>query len=108
MSEALTVNMRSLQRTGSAGSSPKASADKQRQELEDACEAFESIFMNYMLKEMRSTVPKSGVISGGNAESIYTSMMDSYLTKEIADTRSIGLSTLFQGQLERVDKPEIP
>ena len=69
--------------------------------LEKACSEFESLFLNYMLKEMRDTIPKNGLISGGNAESIYTSLMDMQLSQEIAARRSIGLASYFESDLDR-------
>ena len=44
--------------------------------LRDACLQMESLFIHHLLKEMRATIDKSGFISGGRAEEIYTSMMD--------------------------------
>ena len=48
---------------------------------------------------MRATVTKSGFIDGGNAEEIYTAMMDSQMAKEIALKGGIGLSALIRDQL---------
>ena len=90
-------------RSGDAGS---AGDDKERQALKNACSEFEALFMNYMLKEMRDTVPKSGFISGGKAEELYTSMLDSQMAREISLKRSIGLSSFFLGQLEEKQEPQ--
>ena len=35
--------------------------------LKDACREMESLFLNYLLKELRKTINKSGFISGGKA-----------------------------------------
>lgn len=67
--------------------------------LKEACIELESLFINYLLKEMRATIPKSGFISGGKAEEIYTSMLDSQLAKEMAARGGIGLSSLLCDQL---------
>jgi len=89
---------------GPYASSPEhigsAGDEKEQQALKNACSEFEALFMNYLLKEMRNTVPKSGFISGGKAEELYTSMLDSQMAREIALKRSIGLSSFFLGQLE--------
>ena len=68
--------------------------------LKEACAEFESLFISYLLKEMRATIPKTGLISGGRAEEIYTSMLDTEISKEMASQRGIGLSSLF---LDRLD-----
>ncbi len=69
-------------------------------QLKEACAELESLFISYLLKEMRATIPKTGLISGGRAEEIYTSMLDSEISKEIASQRGIGLSSLFLDRLE--------
>lgn len=80
--------------SGKASSSCKSDA-----RLKEACFELESLFINYLLKEMRATIPKSGFISGGKAEEIYTSMLDSQLAKEMASRGGIGLSSLLCDQL---------
>ncbi|MBW2411195.1 MAG: rod-binding protein [Deltaproteobacteria bacterium] len=68
-------------------------------ELEKACQEMESIFLNFLLKEMRNTINKSGFISGGTAENIYTGMLDAEISKVIAARGSIGLSKILYEQL---------
>lgn len=68
-------------------------------QLNTSCSEMESLFIYYLLKEMRATIPKSDFISGGNAEEIYTSMLDSQLSKEISSRGGIGLSSLLREQL---------
>jgi len=70
------------------------------QQLKEACSELESLFIFYLLKEMRATIPKTGLISGGRAEEVYTSMLDSQLSKEMASQRGIGLSSLFLDRLK--------
>jgi flagellar protein FlgJ len=70
----------------------------------EACSELESLFIYYLFKEMRATIPKSGLISGGIAEDVYTSMLDQQLAKELAFKGGIGISPLLFDQL--VGKPE--
>lgn len=70
-------------------------------ELKKACTELESFFIYTLLKEMRATVPKSGLMSGGRAEEIYTSMLDTQLANEISLKGGIGLSSLLIEQLSR-------
>jgi len=79
--------------------------EQKRLKMKKACAEFESLFLYYMLKEMRSTVPKSGLISGGKSEEMYTSMMDQHLAQEIARERSLGISALFENKLSGASKP---
>jgi flagellar protein FlgJ len=92
---------------GARAAKPAPAADEaERRELRKACAEFESLFMNYLLKEMRSTVPESGLVSGGTAESIYTSMMDAQMAREIAFSRGIGMADLFERQMQASLKKE--
>jgi flagellar protein FlgJ len=67
--------------------------------LEEACRNFESVFVQYMLKEMRQTVPQNGLIGSGHAEQMYTGMLDSELAQVISMQRGIGLASVLYGQL---------
>ena len=89
--ERVQQSLKSGKLSQSGGHSPK---------LKEACAELESVFISYLLKEMRATIPKTGLISGGRAEEIYTSMMDSEISKEMASQRGIGLSSLFLDGLE--------
>ncbi|MBI5750187.1 MAG: rod-binding protein [Nitrospinae bacterium] len=60
---------------------------------------FESVFLYYVLKTMRDTVPKSGFIDGKNGEDIYRSMMDQEIAKSMADKRESGISGMLYKQL---------
>ena len=80
---------------------PKApsSANEDSSRLKEVCSELESLFIYYLMKEMRATVPKSGLIGGGKAEEMYTSMLDLQLSKEIASEREIGISSALLEQL---------
>ena len=68
-------------------------------QLREACVQMESLFIHHLLKEMRATIHKSGFISGGRAEEIYTSMLDAELAVNISKTRGIGLAEMLLQQL---------
>ena len=70
-----------------------------KQELEKACHDFESLFVNYMLQQMRRTIPEETLFGGGQAEKIYTGMLDSELSKSISRQRGIGLAKLMYTQM---------
>ena len=67
--------------------------------LRDACLKMESLFVHHLLKEMRATIDKSGFISGGRAEEIYTSMMDAETANRISTRGGIGLADMLLDQL---------
>ncbi len=49
---------------------------KERADLREHCEEFVSILVYQLVSTMRKTVPKTGLIDGGNAEQIFQSMLD--------------------------------
>lgn len=67
--------------------------------LDRACRDFESVFINYMLQQMRRTVPKDGLFNGGQAEEIYTSMLDNETAKSISRNSGLGLADMLRQQL---------
>jgi flagellar protein FlgJ len=72
----------------------------QRQKaLKNACRDFESLFVDYLFKQMRRTVPQNGLFGGGQAEKMYTSMMDSEVAKEISRQRGLGLAPMMYRQM---------
>jgi len=73
--------------------------EKDRRDLEQACGELESLFISYLLKEMRAAIPKSGLITGGPAEEMYTSMLDSQLARELAFKGGLGLADMLMNQL---------
>ncbi len=99
-----------MQTVRNSPESGKTTSDlKSNAQLEEACSGFESLFIYILLKEMRATIPKSGFMSGGKAEEIYTSIMDSQLAKEISLKGGLGLASIIRDQLtgrsEQVEKP---
>ena len=67
--------------------------------LSDACRQMESLFINHLFKEMRATIDKSGFISGGRAEEIYTSLLDAEMAAKISTRGGIGLTEMLLHQL---------
>jgi murein DD-endopeptidase MepM/ murein hydrolase activator NlpD len=80
------------------------SSDKKKynfEEVEKAARQFEQMFVFYILKTMRGTIEKSGLIDGGRSEEIYTSMLDNEYASEISQSGSLGLSRLIVDDLSR-------
>ena len=78
------------------------------QRLEEACKEFESLFINLVMKQMRKTVTKSGLIDGGMGEEIFTGMMDEEIAKQIASRQGLGLRGALIEQLTGVRGSTIP
>lgn len=67
--------------------------------LRQACEDFESVFVAYLLKSMRKTVPKSELMNGGLSQDTYQSMMDDEIARAVAKGPGIGLAAAIYRQL---------
>ncbi len=65
---------------------------KERAVIKQAAEDFESLFMGIVLKSMRNTVQKSGLIDGGHAEEVYGSMLDDEYSKMMSSQRHTGIA----------------
>jgi murein DD-endopeptidase MepM/ murein hydrolase activator NlpD len=92
-------------RTAEQAKAPhKQWADADVRKLKKACAEFESLFINLVMKQMRKTVAKSGLIDGGKGEQVFTEMMDEEISKQIALRQGIGLKDAMIEQLtgERV------
>lgn len=70
-----------------------------KKELQKVASEFESFFIYYMLKQMRETIPKSGLLGESLQHETYTSMMDQELAKKIASEGGIGLARMLVEQL---------
>jgi peptidoglycan hydrolase FlgJ len=84
--------------------SPKAAGNRVTDEnggrLREACSEFEALFINLLLKELRATVSKSGLVDGGRAEEVYTGMMDTEMARDLAAKGGIGLAAILYRQLD--------
>ena len=76
-----------------------ADGQQDQVQLQRACNEFESVFIAFLLKEMRATVDKSGLIDGGKSEQLYESMMDAELSRELASAGGFGLAKMLYDQL---------
>jgi flagellar protein FlgJ len=79
---------------GTAEVSPKELA-----RLKAVSQDFESLFLGYMMKTMRNSVPKGGLWGQTQGEQIFTEMRDDELAKGMAKAGGIGLASLLEQQL---------
>lgn len=66
--------------------------------LKKACEDFEAVFIGQIWKQMRSSVPKEGMLHSKEEES-YLSMFDQELSVKMARSGGIGLGDMLQANL---------
>jgi len=74
--------------------------------LKKACQEFESIFLSMMYKEMKATVPKSGLIPDDIGMDVYNSMLDEMLMENASKSSRLGLGDILYKQLDRQLKAE--
>ena len=78
----------------------KAETLKREKDLKAACEGFEAIFLNSMMKSMRDTLPGDSLFPESNASDIFESLHDQYMTEELSQGKeSIGLKEFLYEQL---------
>jgi len=93
--QSVVVDSRSLDALrAQAGKDPKAA-------LRAAAKQFETVFMSMVLKSMRDTVPKDGLMSGGSEEQMFQGMLDQQFAQSMADGKGAGLADLIVQQLSR-------
>ena len=80
----------------------KKEQDQQQAKLREACQMFEAMFLNLLWKEMRRTVPKSGIMHGGMAEDMFTNMMDEAVSQASANEGSMGIANMLERQLNQM------
>ena len=90
----------SVNRTVAALSSQARKETCTDADLQEASEQFESLLLNFMIREMRATVPESALLPRSMAEEIFTDMLDEKIAGEMAKSGEIGLSRLIFDQLK--------
>jgi flagellar protein FlgJ len=87
-----------------AVANPAGARDAQEDaKLKAACKEMEAVFLNLLLKEMRKTVPKTGLVGNSSQEDIMRSLLDSEMTKNMAQAGGAGLAEMLYRQLTASD-----
>jgi len=77
--------------TGAMG----ASSAKEQKALKE----LEHYFAFTLLQEMRKSVPKTDLLDGGQAQSMYEEMLDDAMSGNMAESRPFGVSHMLEQQL---------
>jgi len=84
----------------SVGTTPLANATgRQDAKLREACQDFEAVFLNHLLKSMRKTVMKSELFGSSKEEEFFQEMMDYEVSRSIAKRQSMGIADMLYKQL---------
>ena len=81
-------------------SGKKLDPETKAKKLREACEGFESVFIQKMWQEMRNTLPKGGMLHG-REERFWQDMYDQELAKKMTSAGGIGLADMMFSQLSR-------
>ena len=88
-------------RSATQGAKTPAEKAAAMQKLVKVSKDFEAIFIRYLLKSMRDTVPKSEFFGHSREQEIFGSMRDEELAKGMAKAGGIGIGKLMVDQLKR-------
>ncbi|MEE2644381.1 MAG: rod-binding protein [Myxococcota bacterium] len=67
--------------------------------IREAARSFEAMFLQQIMKNMRSTIPKDQLFGGGFGEEVFTGMLDREYTEIAARSNQTGLSEMIAQQL---------
>ena len=81
--------------------------NKDAEELKELAKQFESIFVNLLIKSMRDTLPKDGLISSHSLD-MYQSLFDEEVANEMAKSKGqgVGLADVLYSQLSRMNEAD--
>ncbi|MEA4882368.1 MAG: rod-binding protein [Clostridia bacterium] len=79
----------------------------EERKLDQACEDFESVFIETMLKSARASLPKDGLFSS-EAENNMNEMLDSELAQQMARGSGIGLAKFIKEDVLRKNRQVRP
>lgn len=73
-------------------------------QLENVTREFESIFLSYMIKQMRKTIPEDALFGNSIAKDIFYDMYNDAISKELAKAGGIGLASILYSQLAKIEE----
>ena len=68
--------------------------------LKNVSDEFESLLINEMLKAMKKTINKTGLIDGGMTEDIFGDMLYTEYSKSFSKSKTFGISDMIYKQME--------
>jgi Rod binding domain-containing protein len=80
--------------------------DASKAKLQKAAKDFESLFVGYMLKGMRSTIPKSGMEKDEFGGDMMEGMFDMEFAKYVSNNSNLGLGEMLYKKLTGEDLPK--
>ncbi len=93
----LNNQKRTIERLGNS----KSAEQVEKEKLKEACQGFESIFIQKMWEQMRASLPKDGLMSSSKDEKFWQGMYDQELSKSMTNAGGIGLTDMMMEQMSR-------
>ena len=81
--------------------SQASSNQRSQDELKKAANDFEAILVNFLVKAMWKTIPDSGLYNESNATEIYTDIMQSAFSEEIARLGGFGVAQKLYEEMKK-------
>ena len=81
-----------------------AMENQDEEKLKKACEDFEAIFVNMLLKSMKNTVDEGGLTKKSHAREMFESMLDEEMATSIAKGKGIGIAEILYDSLNSDNK----
>ena len=79
----------------------KGKVDDSPEAIMEAARAFESIFVNELMKSMRKTLPEDGMLNSGFANNVFNSMLDQEYSSIASRSGQFGLAHMIALQMNR-------
>lgn len=77
----------------------KGQVEDSPEAIREAAKAFESIFVNELMKSMRKTLPEDGLLNSGFANGVFNGMLDQEYASIASRSGQIGLADIIAEQL---------
>lgn len=75
------------------------------EEVRQVAKNFESIFLQMLMKEMRSSVQRSDLLGNSRGMEFFESMFDEQMTKQLSSAGGIGLGQMVYNKLQTATVP---
>lgn len=81
-----------------------ALAEQDDEKLKKACQDFEAIFVNMLLKSMKNTVNEGGLTKKSHARKMFEGMLDEEMANSISKGKGIGIAEVIYDSLNNKQK----
>jgi peptidoglycan hydrolase FlgJ len=73
---------------------------EREKKLKKVCADFESLFIYNMLRKMRSTIPKSGLMNEMKGKDTYETIMDQKVSEDLSNKGGVGIQKMLFNQIK--------